>query len=176
MQENQNPHDSSHYQTGSTNPPKSNGGLVALLLVAVILLTGITQVLGLMNIQLFRQLQQQKDPSMAVIFDVSEETGASAKDFPACMGLRGSAVDDFYQIYYRYPKGMYITDVDTDCNSASQGIRAGDILLTLDNIPVCDEESLARILENYRAGDTVTAVIYRDGNRHTVTIRLQAGK
>ena len=51
------------YQTGSTKPPKNRGGLVAGLLVAVILLAGVSSILGLMNIQLFRMLQAEKGSS-----------------------------------------------------------------------------------------------------------------
>ncbi len=47
------------YRTGSTKPPKSHGGLVAVLLVLVILLTGIITILGLVNIRLFRQVNSR---------------------------------------------------------------------------------------------------------------------
>ena len=44
------------YQTGSTRPPKSHGGLIALLLVVVILLCGIISAMGLLNIRLSQAL------------------------------------------------------------------------------------------------------------------------
>lgn len=46
------------YSTGSTNPPKDNSKLLTVLLVAVILLGGIASVLGIMNVQLFRQVNR----------------------------------------------------------------------------------------------------------------------
>ena len=46
------------YSTGSTNPPKDNSKLLMLLLVAVILLGGVASVLGVMNVQLFRQVNR----------------------------------------------------------------------------------------------------------------------
>jgi len=49
------------YQTGPTKPPKSRGGLIAVLLVLVIFLGGIASFLGIMNIRLFRQLSDQKN-------------------------------------------------------------------------------------------------------------------
>ena len=45
------------YQTGSTQPPKSRGGLVAFLLVLVIVLLGAVTILGVMNIKLFQKLE-----------------------------------------------------------------------------------------------------------------------
>ncbi len=44
------------YQTGSTRPPKSRGGLIAFLLILVIVLLGAVTILGVMNVKLFRQL------------------------------------------------------------------------------------------------------------------------
>ena len=51
------------YSTGSTNPPKDNSKLLMILLVAVILLGGIASVLGIMNVQLFRQVSQYEQES-----------------------------------------------------------------------------------------------------------------
>ena len=48
--------DTWEYGTGSTQPPKSRGGLIAVLLIAVIFLTGIVTVLGILNVRLVKQL------------------------------------------------------------------------------------------------------------------------
>lgn len=55
------------YGTGKTQPPKNRGGLVALLLILVIFLTGIVTVLGILNIQLFRKLNAQEELGDAAI-------------------------------------------------------------------------------------------------------------
>ncbi len=44
-----------YYGTGSTTPPKDHAGFVALVLVLFISLSGIISILGLMNIEVFRQ-------------------------------------------------------------------------------------------------------------------------
>ena len=49
------------YRTGSTHPPKRRGGLIAILLITVILLCSISGALGIMNVHLFSQLQEQQD-------------------------------------------------------------------------------------------------------------------
>jgi len=54
----QDPWNQGTYRTGSTRPPKSHGGMIALLLVLVILLSGITTILGIVNVRLFRQVKQ----------------------------------------------------------------------------------------------------------------------
>ena len=54
------------YETGSTKPPKNRGGLLSVLLVAVILLGSITSALGIRNIRLFRQLNENGENSASV--------------------------------------------------------------------------------------------------------------
>ena len=49
------------YRTGSTTPPKSRRGLLAVLLVAVILLCGIVTVLSFLNIRLFQKIQKDSN-------------------------------------------------------------------------------------------------------------------
>ena len=65
------------YETGRTRPPKSHGGIIALLLVIVILLGGLVSVLGVMNIRLFAQLNTlthpQEDP-LSFINQAQEES------------------------------------------------------------------------------------------------------
>ena len=49
------------YGTGNTMPPKSHSGIIALLLILVIFLSGIVSLLSFMNIKLFQQLSQQNE-------------------------------------------------------------------------------------------------------------------
>ena len=62
---NHTPWEQSSYRTGSTRPPKKRGGLVAVLLIAVILLCSISGTLGFLNIRLFSQLQDQKTSDLS---------------------------------------------------------------------------------------------------------------
>ncbi len=63
------------YGTGRTQPPKNHTGLVALLLILVIFLTGIVTVLGILNIRLSRQLSQTQVEAEAAISFYIEENG-----------------------------------------------------------------------------------------------------
>ena len=47
------------YQTGSTTPPKTVSGKITLLLLLVIFLGGLVSALGILNLQLIRQLSQK---------------------------------------------------------------------------------------------------------------------
>ena len=67
------------YETGRTNPPKSHNGLIAVLLVVVIFLSGLVSFLGVLNVKLFAELKAQpKDEEEPVSFvsdsDETQET------------------------------------------------------------------------------------------------------
>ena len=80
------PWEENSWQTGSTNPPKSRGGLVAVLLVLVIFLSGIVPVLGILNVKLFQQLKQQEShEDLAISYNLEElppETTEPAQTLP----------------------------------------------------------------------------------------------
>ena len=72
------PWDRGLYETGRTRPPKSHGGLIALLLVVVIFLSGVVSVLSILNVRLFAQLNSQEfheDSPVSIVSQTSETTG-----------------------------------------------------------------------------------------------------
>ena len=75
------PWDEEIYGTGNTRPPKNHGGIIALLLITVIFLSGIISVLGLMNVKLFKELKQmnKQEQEMPVSFYSVEESNALAE-------------------------------------------------------------------------------------------------
>ena len=86
------PWDPSIYGTGRTRPPKNHGGIIAVLLVVVIFLSGLVSVLGILNVKLFAQLKEQsKKPDDALSFVAQaaenrlETTPATAETVPASM-------------------------------------------------------------------------------------------
>ncbi len=63
------------YRTGRTKPKKNRSGLIALLLIGVIFLAGIVSALSLLNIRLFRQLEDQSEGgSTPLSFSQNEDT------------------------------------------------------------------------------------------------------
>ena len=58
--------DDSVYGTGPTQPPKSRGGVVALMLILIIFLCGIIAFLGIMNIRLFSQLRLRNENELSI--------------------------------------------------------------------------------------------------------------
>ena len=88
------------------------------------------------------------------------------------LGITGSAISTFYQFYYRMPAGILITDVDADSDAAVQGLRRGDILMTLDGVAVTNLDILEQIIYASSVGDKLEATIYRDGREYPLTITV----
>ena len=163
------------YQTGSTRPPKSHGGVVAFLLGLVIFLCGISTSLGLMNIELTQQLNDQTDSdfcSVAFSRTADTETYAVAKCSP--LGFTGQAVSQFWQLYNDLPQGVYITYVGNNTEAAAKGVSPGDILLSLDGIQITDMDALTAQLSTHQSGDTVIITIYRSGKHHQYSLTIGA--
>ena len=61
--------DDQYYGTGPTQPPKNHGGLLALLLILIIFLSGIIAMLGFLNIRMFKELKiKQEEPELSISF------------------------------------------------------------------------------------------------------------
>jgi hypothetical protein len=60
--------------------------------------------------------------------------------------------------------------------AALAGLRAGDIILSLDNTNIDAQHDLGNILEKYSAGDQVNLIYLRGGAENAVTVTLQALK
>ena len=90
---NNQPWDNRVYETGRTRPPKKRGGAIAVLLILVIFLSGLTCVLGFLNFQLFRQLssQEKEDSDTRISFSNMEEFPTNPLDI-ASMDSQGETL------------------------------------------------------------------------------------
>ena len=169
------------YRTGSTRPPKSHGGLIALLLVLVILLSGITTILGVVNIRLFRQVNiaepretlpisfaNDNTPHLSTI--PPEEISISATEGPSpdTVELAPPAVgaENIPQEGGLSLQEIYDTVIDSvvsiSCADATGGSTGTGVVLTHDgyivtNCHVVEDASYIQVLLN--DGRTVDALL-----------------
>jgi len=159
------------YRTGSTQPPKSHGGLIAFLLGLVIFLCGIITALGLMNVKLQWQLDNQAQENLnPIAFSRSAVEEAAPCQSP--LGFTGREVTAFWNEYRNLPQGIYITEVDAASDAARKGVSPRDILLTIDGNRITDNSDLDTFLSTCRSGQTVALGLYRDGRHLNLTITL----
>ena len=98
------PRDNWEYGTGRTDPPKSRTGLLAVLLILVIFLTGIVSVLGVLNIRLFRQLAaQEEEQELPISFT---QTEAAAETVPETTLPAAVSKSDFVLDLRRGPQAV----------------------------------------------------------------------
>ena len=175
------------YGNGSTQPPKSHGGIIAVLLALVILLGGISSALGILNIQLFSMLKAQKDPEGDFHFDAAPSQGSTfpiQQDAPTVpaeildalrvrLGVAGEEVSGFYQHYYRLPAGLLITSVE---DPRPGGLQSGDILMSVNSIRVRSPQEVAAVLEDLPLTEPLILGLFRSGQEITVNIYQNPGE
>ena len=127
------PWDDGEYNTGYTTPPKSHRTFIALLLIAVIILIGLSTLLGVSNLRLFQQLNQQKaEPTICystaesvvdsefVPIDV-EQTANESIGFPALAEQEDTLT--LREIYIKCsPSVVSITSESRSGNSSGSGV------------------------------------------------------
>lgn len=175
------PWDDGVYGTGRTEPPKSNSGIVALLMIIIIFLSGIISVLSFLNIQLFRQLQQNQiqtdtvpiafssleteaDPDQDILEDTAPEL--SAVRIPV-LEMGGEYVSQFDQHYFSWPAGMLVTVLDPQGKGQKIGLEVGDILTEINGFPITSQETLDAFLSSDIQGP-YTVTVLRDGAQLTL--------
>lgn len=162
------PWERDYYGTGSTQPPKDRGGLIAILLVAVILLGGTCSALGVINLHLLRQLAQQEPMGTLNVFEATQDDsyptpiGESADSVAIPrLAMEGQTVSDFDRRFYDLPQGVLVTQVLDGGAAHKAGFHAGDVIVTIGGQAVASQEELEAALENCPAGTPIAATFYR---------------
>lgn len=91
--------------------------------------------------------------------------GISGRDITAAMSQR-----------YELPQGIYILDVTANSGAANAGLKKYDVLIGLAGKDIKSMTDLEEIKKGHKAGDTVDAVIMRDGNKITVKLTFTEEK
>jgi len=68
---------------------------------------------------------------------------------------------------------MTVIDVPKDSPAAAAGLKAGDVLATMDGAPVPDLETYNRVMAGKRWSDPVGFTVTRDGAQVTLTVQLR---
>ena len=158
------------YQTGRTQPPKRYTGLIAFLLVLVILLSGISTALSIVNLKLYRKLTLVEQ-SAPVVFsrsgDPTQPTEAVHEEVKALqdhLGISGTIIPEVYQRYYKLPGGIYVSRVTDRSEAQEKGVVVGDIITVIGGNPVRDGQLLELWAKGLEEGDTVPVTLYRSGS------------
>lgn len=73
---------------------------------------------------------------------------------------------------YGIPAGAYIEAILDGSCAQTAGLKAGDIVTAVDDTVVTTSSQLSSAVKNYKAGDTVTFTVFREGESHTLSVTL----
>jgi S1-C subfamily serine protease len=115
-------------------------------------------------------------PSNRVKFIVPQliATGHVAHTGRASLGVSVVNVDASVAAQYNLPvdHGVLIVSTTPNGPAATAGLRAGDVIVQIDNTAVTSVQSLGDILLSKSPGDTVAVTINRGGQQMTVNVTL----
>lgn len=69
--------------------------------------------------------------------------------------------------------GAEVQDVSAGSGASAAGIRSGDVIVKVEGQEVTSPKQLIGYVRRYKAGDTVTMTIVRDGQTQDVSVRIQ---
>lgn len=75
--------------------------------------------------------------------------------------------------YFKSQKGVLISDVQADSPAAKSGLEAGDLLIQVQKNELAGLEDFRKAVRDVREDAEVKLVIWREGERKTVTLRLK---
>jgi hypothetical protein len=70
-----------------------------------------------------------------------------------------------------YTQGVRVDDVQSGLPAARAGLRPGDIVVAVDGQRNITPDRLRQLLQQHRAGDTMSLTILRDGQERTLSVR-----
>ena len=88
------------------------------------------------------------------------------------IGINGESMPEYARLYYRLPKGVYVTYVSEASDAYVKGIRENDIITAVNGTAVSTIDEINTIKNQYMAGDQITLTVYRDGSYYDVSVTL----
>ena len=92
------------------------------------------------------------------------------------ISMRGLAEAQYYHAELRnidFEEGVYIETVEEGSAASKAGLKVGDIIVEVDGKKVNSVAYLRYLLYNHNVGDTMSSVVWRDGKRIDIDIKLK---
>ena len=101
-------------------------------------------------------------------------SGGSHNQGPGYLGIMVRDVTDAEvgTLHLKSAHGAEVTMVDHDGPAGKAGLRAHDVITSVNGMPVDDEDSLHRLLHDLQPGRTVSLIVCRDGSEQTVNATM----
>ncbi len=109
----------------------------------------------------------------ATITDIMENGAVTNK---AYLAITAGTMTEQMAAQYNIDKtyGVFVYSVEKGGAGDRAGLRLGDVIVKMNDTEIRDYNDLTAAKKNYRAGDTVTLTIYRDGAETTTELTFDA--
>lgn len=88
------------------------------------------------------------------------------------LGLSGQTITELWSQYYGVPQGFIVRNVEDGSAADKAGIQVGDVVIGINDTTITSISEFNKIKAKYKAGDTITITLYRQGNKKNVKATL----
>lgn len=92
------------------------------------------------------------------------------------IGISTVNINAAYSSYLGLPMGIYVRAVAEGSSAEKAGISVGDVIIGINDEAVKTDDELNAIKNKFKAGDTITLKIYRNGQDIDVALELQEAR
>ncbi len=92
------------------------------------------------------------------------------------IGITAQEVTENISRMYDLPVGVYISEVTAGGSAEAAGMKKGDVLVELDGTKIKGMSDLDAVKKKHKAGDTVSAVVSRNGKQVSLQITFSEDK
>jgi len=171
---------------GRSLPSEQNGNYVPFIQTDVAINPGNSggplfnlqgEVIGI-NSQIFTRSGGFMGLSFAIPIDVAMNVANQLKtEGRVSRGFLGVVIQDVNRdlaesFGLEKPMGALIAQVNKDSAGDKGGIKAGDIVISVNNHPIKIASDLPHLIGNIKAGETATLEIIRDGKKRTLKLKV----
>jgi len=102
------------------------------------------------------------------------EFGDVQRGFLGIQYLNELSEEQMKQLGIKEGEGVYVSAVPADGGAAAAGIKKGDLVTKVNNVPVSSGLEMSAQLANFRPKDKVPVTYKRDGKEYTTSVTLKA--
>lgn len=88
------------------------------------------------------------------------------------LGLTGETITELWSQYYGVPQGFIVRSVEEGSAADKAGIQVGDIIIGINDTTITSISEFNKIKAEFKAGDTITITLFRQGNKKNVKATL----
>ncbi len=88
------------------------------------------------------------------------------------LGITGETITELWSQYYGVPQGFIVRSVEDGSAADKAGMQVGDVVIGINDTTITSISEFNKIKAEFKAGDTITITLYRQGNKMNVKATL----